>query len=147
MPQARDPRRRLIMSAPCIIAGQLVDAKNIGVTKSLRLIIDVPQEKAMEVLTKLGWPTMANPIPVAIARLNEGEAKETVAQPPREAPAPDVGRSGRAQYARQSGILCKDVRFQTFVKERMEVDTCDEGAAKDYVRRVCDVTSRSQITP
>src|SRR5262245_3378856 len=102
------------MTDACIIAGQLVDAKNVGVHKSLRLIIDVPQEKAMEVIEKLGWPTMATPIPVAIARLAQpGTASEPAAPraetPPAGSPTLPTPR-GAFPLPQKVGAMCADVR-------------------------------------
>lgn len=63
------------------ISAQLVDVRNIGVHKSIKLTIHVPEEQAMKVMELFGWPTMVAPVPVALARLNEqpkgGEAAAT----------------------------------------------------------------------
>lgn len=62
---------------PAILAGSLVDVRNIGVHKSVRLTIHVPQELAMRVFECFGWPTGATPVSVAIARFDEMKKAET----------------------------------------------------------------------
>ena len=52
------------------IMGSLVDVRNVGTHKSVKLTIHTPEEYAMKVVDPFGWPTGVNPIPVAIARLD-----------------------------------------------------------------------------
>lgn len=59
------------MTDAAIIAGALVDMKNVSTHKCMRLIIDVPAENALKVIAAFGWPTMVNPVSVAVARLRE----------------------------------------------------------------------------
>src|ERR1019366_6428507 len=58
------------MSEPAAIIASLVDVRNIAEHSSVVLKIHVPQERALEVIAAFGWPTGANPVPVAIARLD-----------------------------------------------------------------------------
>src|ERR1019366_437976 len=58
------------MNAPAAIIASLVDVRNIAEHSSVVLKIHVPQERALEVIAAFGWPTGANPVAVAIARLN-----------------------------------------------------------------------------
>lgn len=60
------------MSKPSAIAASLVNMRNVGSHKSVALTIHVPEEQAHAVIEAFGWPTMANPVPIAIARLTEG---------------------------------------------------------------------------
>jgi hypothetical protein len=48
-----------------------VDARNIGTHKSLKLTLHIPAEMAEAFIRDFGWPTAADPIPVALARLVE----------------------------------------------------------------------------
>ena len=57
------------MNDAAVIGGSLVDVKNFNTDKSVRLVIDVPAELALRVIEIFGWPTRADPIPVAVARL------------------------------------------------------------------------------
>lgn len=143
----------------CIVSGALVDAKNVGVHKSLRLIIDIPQEQAMEVIKKLGWPTMASPIPVAIARLNPENVKEVMPETPARtldtSPASETTPArAKNRYAKKAGILCNDPAFWTYLadvqciafygattdKEKVDI-------AANFVRITCGVISRADILP
>lgn len=57
------------MNAPAAIQAQLVDVRNVSSHKCVRLEIHVPAEQAGDVMAAFGWPTMADPVPVALARL------------------------------------------------------------------------------
>src|ERR1019366_2338507 len=58
------------MNEPAAIIASLVDVRNIAEHSSVVLKIHVPQERALEVIAAFGWPTGANPVAVAIARLD-----------------------------------------------------------------------------
>lgn len=58
------------MTDAAIISGSLVDVRNVGTHKSVKLTIHVPEEYAMKVVEAFGWPTGVNPVPVAIAHMN-----------------------------------------------------------------------------
>lgn len=149
------------MNKPAAIAAQLVDVRNVNTHKCVRLILDVPAEQAMLVMEAFGWPTQVNPVPVAIARLVEN-AKEVM---PAEQPTtrkldaaadpiqtqPDRPHKPRKpvaadkRLAQQAGICCADPVFQQFLLERGSIKTKSEEAAAAYVRRYCEVASRSEI--
>ena len=59
------------MTEAAIIAGSLVDVRNVGTHKSVKLTIHVPEEHATRVVAAFGWPTGVNPVSVAIARLEQ----------------------------------------------------------------------------
>ena len=102
--------------------GSLVDLKNVNSHKSVRLTIDIPAEQASGVVEMFGWPTQAQPVPVAIARMAGGwEKKET------------------RSLAQQAGALCANAIFQVFM------DCQSEEECAIAVREVCDVKSRSEI--
>lgn len=58
------------------VTGSLVDVRNIGTHKCVKLSIEVPQEMAMKVFESFGWPTGTEPVTVVVARLNETQASE-----------------------------------------------------------------------
>ena len=102
--------------------GSLVDIKNVNSHKSVRLTIDIPAEQAPEVVEMFGWPTQAQPLPVAIARMAGGwEKKET------------------RSLAQQAGALCANAVFQVFL------DCQSEEECANAVRGLCGVESRSEI--
>jgi hypothetical protein len=59
------------MTDAAIISGSLVDVRNVGSAKSVKLTVHVPEEYARKVIDAFGWPTGATPVSVAIARLDE----------------------------------------------------------------------------
>lgn len=109
------------------IFGSLVDLKNVNSHKCVRMTIDIPAEKAAEIVTIFGWPTQAEPVPVAIARMVREEQK-----------APEAKASSRS-LSQQAGALCASPVFRAFFGAATE----DECAQR--VREWCDVESRGEI--
>ena len=129
------------MPAPAaVIQGALVDAKNVAAHKCVRLSIDVPAELGAQIVKAFGWPTMAEPVTVAVARLKPEAAQETPApkerRPFKDLPPPT-----------QAALACQDARFRAFLHEVQEYDCASEDDAADYVRTFCEVDSRAQIKP
>lgn len=137
------------MNKPAAISASLVDVRNIAAHKCVRLEIHVPAEQASLVLEAFGWPTAVDPVPVAIARL----ALVNPASEPRN--APDKASAPREKWktlklSAQAAIRCDDTEFRSFLAERrygrgMNVPLTPDAAA-EYVREICGVTSRSEIS-
>ena len=127
------------MNAPAAIQAQLVDVRNVSSHKCVRLEIHVPAEQAGTVMAAFGWPTMAEPVPVALARLNpiaianSDQAKDR--KPFTELP-----------FAQQAAMRCNEPGFWAFIRERGNTCLSAEDAAR-YVRLHCNVRSRKDITP
>lgn len=125
------------MTAPAAIQGQLVSIKNVSTHKSACLTIHVPEEQALQAIEAFGWPTMVNPVPVALARIDPN------AKPER--------KGGR--LAQRAGILCNEGGFQRFVAERVAdmagmaspVINQDPEDVAVFVRFHCGVGSRSHL--
>lgn len=127
---------------PRAISGSLVDARNVATHKSFRLVIDIPAEEAMTAIEAFGWPTMAAPVPVAVARL--------AVAPEIEATAEVVPISGKRtwrelSYAQQAGIRCNEPAFWKYLTEVGEADVGDADKAANYVRLICKVHSRADF--
>ena len=134
------------MSGPAAIMGQLVDAKNIAVHKTMRLSIDVPVELAQEVIKAFGWPTMSNPVTVAIARLVDEQS--AVKETNESQPTPSKTKGGK--LCQRASILCNEGSFRTFLVTRDEelkkhFRMLDTIMAIDEVREICGVQSRSEL--
>lgn len=124
------------MEKPAAIMGSLVDAKNVNAHKCVRLSIDVPSEHAAMVLAAFGWPTMADPIPVAIARLaNPAEATAVAIE----------NRSTGTSYAQQAGIMAQEPAFVRFLSERGLFPAGDDEDAAEAIRQHCGVKSRRDL--
>lgn len=120
------------MPMPAAIQGQLVSIKNVSTHKSACLTIHVPEEQALQAIEAFGWPTMVNPVPVALARIDPNAKPERKGGP----------------LARRAGILCSEGAFQKFLTERIgrpyaNVTNAEEAA--DYVRFKCEVNSRAEL--
>jgi hypothetical protein len=118
------------------IQGSLVDAKNIAVHKTLRLSIDVPVENAARVLELFGWPTMVNPIAVAIAPLDMG-----VVQQQSEKPTEQKG----GKLSRDAAFLCQTGSFHKFLIEHAFGDATNVETATDILRNECGIQSRAEL--
>lgn len=126
------------MSPPAAIQGQLVSIKNVSTHKSACLTIHVPEEQALQAIEAFGWPTMVNPVPVALARIDLNAKPE---------------RKG-GKLAQRAGILCFEGGFQKFIAERVakmagmvapvEGNISPEDIAV-FVRHHCGVKSRAEL--
>lgn len=131
------------MTAPAlVIQGSLVDAKNVSTHKCVRLSIDVPAELGAQIVKTFGWPTMAEPVAVAVARLNGAATVET-----KEPEAPkERQKFSRLRPSAQAALLCEKPAFRLFIKEQFvggEID--DDEAAAAFVRTYCNVPSRRDL--
>ncbi len=112
---------------PAVIAGNLVDAKNVNTHKVFRLVIDVPAEHAVRVIEAFGWPTMAAPVPVAVARLSKdasGEGALTLA-------AGDPGAPfGKVASTQEDSHVNRSASAHSLLYQRGEVEAFEKGAAE-----------------
>lgn len=130
------------VTIPAAISAQLVDMRNVGTHKSLKLTLHVPEEYALKAIEAFGWPTGAHPVPVALARLTEEKPK-----------APGKVATEK-RLVQQAGILCADRMFQKFLDQTHHDEVLDlltdaplseEEIASEFVRDYCGVKSRSEI--
>lgn len=131
------------MTRRAIIDGSLVDVRNVNQHKCVRLVVDVPAERAREVIDAFGWPTMVNPVPVAIARLTE-----QASQAPRPAEQPTKPAGAPKSYAQRVALLCKEPRFWRFLSDEhgsVVGPVKSEADAAEAMRIICGVKSRSEI--
>lgn len=150
------------MNDPAIISGSLVDVRNVGVHKAVRLTIHVPAEYAMKVFEAFGWPTSVDPVSVAIARLHSlPQRPPAVEATPQPAPIGQAAPAGTAPRVRSpaqiAGYICTLPSFHKFLQEKFPVQfnealeflgpyTTFEKAAAECVRDICTVDSRADIT-
>ena len=126
------------MNRPAAISAQVVDIQNDRLHKgSIKITLHVPAEAGAQLTEALGWPTYAQPVPVALARLNGAVVTEG-----RSANAPAATTNKMAQRA---GILCNEVLFQRFVEFVSGVKINNTTMTANYVRGYCNVSSRAEI--
>jgi hypothetical protein len=117
--------------------GGLVGIKNVGYDASVHLTIALPQELGAEIIAAFGWPTVKNPIPVAVARLErEAPKRETE-------PIASQRRFEDLSPAQQAGILCREPEFAEFMK--WEAPGCANADVAEAVKIYCGVDSRADI--
>ena len=139
------------MNKPRAISAQLVDIRNVGAHKSIKLTIHVPEEQARQVVDMFGWPTMVDPVPVALARLIEQ---------PSLAVAPDAAKPAKKKQewhelkpSAQISIRCRETAFRKFLVEEfhdaywsnLEEAWSPTERAIAFVREHCGVASRADI--
>lgn len=141
-------------NAAAIIA-QLVDVRNLGTEKCVKLTLHAPVEQAEEILAAFGWPTRVDPVPVAVARLNipdpstqDGRAAASDQGKP-VAPPPQGSKERRSftslPLAQQAALLCQDKLFQAFLREQCREPCNSEAEAAAVIRIRCGVKSRADI--
>lgn len=144
---------------PAAIAASLVSMKNVGTHKSVVLTVHVPEEEALRVIDAFGWPTMAAPVPVALARLVDGtrapapegaESGEGLGLPRPVAPASAIANDKRSWAdlppAQQAGIRCNEQAFGAFLAERYpDLFTAPDDTPALVVRRLCEIATRADL--
>jgi hypothetical protein len=140
------------MTGAAITHGSLVDVRNVNQHKCVRLVIDIPAERAREIIDTFGWPTMVDPVPVAIARLAPSATNQEAESAPSKAQIPTAqprqSTPAGATYAQRLGIACNEPAFWQFLKGRLPaksfLQVTNDKEAADVVRWVCGVKSRSE---
>lgn len=151
--------------ANAVVAGTYSDLKLIRTRSTVQMIIEMPIERAEELVQKFGIPQPGQEIHVAVARLQvpapNARPQETErslsagAAPARahksaEAKERYQQQDELAQACTRAGMLSQDARFQSWVDgkwtsaEGTVRSRGSEGAAA-YIRRCCGVLSRSEI--
>lgn len=124
------------MSDKAAITASLVDVRNIAAHKCVRLELHVPAEQAPLVMQAFGWPTMVDPVPVAVARL----ANVTSIKPHQE-----KRRRENFSSAMLAGYRCTQPAFWRYLSETFNCAVPGEEEAAHIVRDRCGVDSRKQI--
>lgn len=103
------------MSKAAVMQGVYVDCKFMPGLKSARISIDLPIEHSNEFLRMFGAPDRANPVHVAVARLQEG-AGAPVPEKPVEPEAVEKSKPKRSSLA---AVMCKENEaFQVWLAEK-----------------------------
>jgi len=133
------------MAANAIVAGTFADMRSVKSRSVVVLHIEVPIERAADVVAMFGFPQPGAEIAVAVARL---VAKPTpAAQAPaagKPAPEPPTPARERTPWdamtlAQQAGMLCAEAEFQRY----LGVGTPDE--AKRAIYDTCVIRSRREL--
>jgi hypothetical protein len=138
------------MSNLAAIQAQLVDIRNVGSLKSLKLTLHVPEEHALKAIEAFGWPTGANPVPVALARLKDGVEASAPREEQKPASPGCVAPPARRPFdslplPQQAAMICDRGDFRAFLNEEFNYacETADDAA--EAVRERCNIASRSEL--
>jgi hypothetical protein len=104
---------------PAVMQGVYVDCKFMPGLKSARISIDLPIEHSNEFLRMFGAPDRANPVAVAIARLDVEALKAPTVPEKAAEPAPvEKAESERSKSRTQAaGRMVKEEAFQIWLAE------------------------------
>jgi hypothetical protein len=149
------------MSAPAALPATFCGFRSVGSRKVVALTFEVPVEYSERALKMLGHPDAVNPKWFAIALLDEKAAAQVqgaVAPALPKSTPPLVNTREKRNWnelppATQAGIRCGEPAFHKFLYEANpplweEVSKTYEpaDAAAAVVRRICGVSSRSQLS-
>lgn len=136
------------MSEPCVIRADYANWRPVAGRKVLQLVFEVPIEQTADVMAKLGVPMPGESLWCAIAVLDSPVAQRS--EPPAHnglvaGSNPAGATKDRKPFAslplvQQCAIRCNDNEFKLFLNASNGVD------AADKVRKMCGVTSRSELT-
>ena len=136
------------------IQAQLVDMRNVGTHKSLKLTLHIAEEYALKAIETFGWPTGAHPVDVVLAQLDlskiAGNAPSLPEAPAREAESSKAAPPASAsQLTTRAVMIAKEPLFRRFVEleTKSPMGEITEEAATEYIRKTCQVESRSEIRP
>ena len=160
------------MGKPLAITASLVDVRNIAAHKCVRLEIHVPVEQAGEVMGAFGWPTMVDPVPVALARLDLSAAKQQAREDgPDTRGVLNVGlehieyeqeqktrrKMTDLPIAQRAALICQREAFWNFLKRKYDINwsiamnseeslPSNEDVAKFSIYDLCGIKSRSDLS-
>jgi len=128
------------------------DMRLIKGRKVVQFVFEVPLEASNEAYDVLGgMPNPAAEVWCAIARLKpEASTREAASETPARKAASRNHVSPEHKMAQRAALLCKDVQFHRFLdcECRLHHDNdITENEAAFYVRKFCEVESRSEIRP
>lgn len=151
-----------------IIHASLVDARNVGTDKEIKLELRIPAEAAAHFLEVFGWPTKAAPVSVALVPLKAAAAVVMDATLDDDDPRPDDGsddafkrihpdgvteKVDRVAFTalprmKQAGIRCREPGFWSFLNTKfpkMDPPIANAAEAASAVRWWCCVESRREL--
>lgn len=131
------------MTANAVVSGVFADLKTVRTRSIVQMVIEIPVERAEEVVQMFGFPQPGAEVPVAVARLVQPVAPKV------EQPTPDGPRFNDLPRAKQAGILCREPEFWRFIEKEycapgLTVQNADEAAQS--VRAWCGVGSRADLS-
>ena len=140
------------MSKPAVISGVYVDCKFMPGLKSARIAIDIPIEHSNEFLRMFGAPDRANPVAVAIARLDVGALNAPSVPEKAVEPAPIVDPKRKRSirdYSRsqQAGMLCDgNTDFRLWLTDnKIAVTTLTSLLADSVLKTKLGISSKREL--
>jgi hypothetical protein len=130
------------MTANAVIAGTFADLRSVKSRSVVVLHIEVPIERAADVVAMFGYPQPGEEVSVAVARLLPAAADP--------APATATSKPKRPwddlSLAQQAGIACGDPDFWVWLDHsRAAANVFDVDSAAQEVRYRCNVKSRREF--
>lgn len=133
------------MTNEAVIQGSLVDVRNVNTHKCARMIVDVPSEDVLKVVAAFGWPTMANPVPVAVARLEPSALRQQLKESVEIERKKEPREWSTLKRSQQAGIACSDPGFWNFMSRVTGRAASSAEDAATCVRQFCGVNTRADF--
>lgn len=131
------------MSEPAAIDGDYANFALVKTRGVCQVIVEFPIEHAEKVTRLLGFPLHGKVKRVALALLNEPGPKPSLTSGPAEGGAATTGADAAPPSPKPNStravMMAKDARFWEFA------GVGDEAAANSYLKKVCQVESRSEL--
>lgn len=136
------------MSQPMAIQATFSDFKLIRGRKCCQLVFEIPLEGADAALVSLGGlPQPSQEAWFGIARLDTTQPKPKALSAPaqRDSDARERRAFPDLPIPAQAGIVCNEPAFWKYVHETTGERLADKTEAAVYVRKFCEVGSRTEI--
>ena len=136
------------MTANAVVAGSFADIRTVKSRSVVVLMIEVPIERAAEVVEMFGFPQPGAEVPVAVARLVQPAAEPTPAAHAHAAgtPRPTGQKWDECLYAKQVSTACGDPEFREWLRGRCgSVATPTNNEAVTEVKRMVGIRSRKEL--
>lgn len=137
-----------------IIQGTYADFKLVRTRSVVQVIVEVPIERAGEVVERLGIPQPGNEQWVSVGLLQEPDGASKDAAPGTKSTADKPKRDwDDIPPSQQAGILCADLHFQIWIAARYNSEckldphavVCTDDFAKKAIYYLFRIKSRSEL--
>lgn len=127
---------------PAPISATYADFKMIKTRQVCQIVFEIPLEAGTNFVKDYGLPNPAGEEWFALAKLVQAKAPAPSQIGTRAAPR----RWDEMNPAQQAGIRCAEPAFQRFIHEERDIPCSSDEEAAEFVRSLCGISSRAQLT-
>lgn len=126
------------MTKQAVAQGVFAELKSVKTRSVVQMVIEIPIERAAEIVEAFGFPQPGSEVHVAVARLTNDNAKAEEAKERRRLHDMPVGQ--------QAALACQNAIFRAFVRENFDPNVRDADHVAEWMRRRFHVRSRREIS-